>query len=114
MPTVSTSIPKALGNNNQLLRQTGIIQGINMTILLDCGASCNLVRPGLVSQLVGTQQLQIQRFDGSMTPNTKVNVRQSSIEMNGTKFRDIAFIKCSLPSSHDIIFGQPWFAKYQP
>jgi len=24
------------------------------------------------------------------------------------------FTKWMLPSSHDIIFGKPWFAKYQP
>ena len=63
-----------------LLQKAGSIDGIPVTILLDCRASANLTRPGLATKVLSSQQGQLKGFNGSLTSPAELAARTSGPE----------------------------------
>ena len=64
---VNISQVNEINYNPHLLRKTKSIDGILVRILLECGASANVIRPGLATTVLRLQRGQLKRFDGSLT-----------------------------------------------
>ena len=54
--TINTVQANAESYSSSMLRKQRTINGTPVTILLDCGASTNFIRPGLITKVVSTQQ----------------------------------------------------------
>ncbi|KAF1334823.1 Retroelement pol polyprotein, partial [Globisporangium splendens] len=75
----------------------GRIDGNDVHILIDSGASTNL----------------IQRFDGRRTKK-QANEVEASCQVQDKKFEAMQFTEWDLPKSHDVIFDQSWFVEHNP
>ncbi|OWZ20975.1 Retroelement pol Polyprotein [Phytophthora megakarya] len=82
-------------NAHQLLAKKGKLNGTPVKILLDSDADHNVVRKGLVTQVVRRKKAIAERFDGSVTDAQWVN-------------------EWDLPATHDVILGKPWFSRFNP
>ena len=100
--------------SNELIRLDGKFESQDVRILLDSGANHNVVRPGLATDVIAEGQTQVERFDGSLTSVKKMKKCRGTVVAKGMEFRDLVFTEWELPQSHDVIFGKPWFTKYQP
>ncbi|KAF4039828.1 hypothetical protein GN244_ATG07984 [Phytophthora infestans] len=64
-----------------LFIKKGRINGRDVRILLDTGASTNMIKPGMASNVLLSRRLQAQRFDGTLTPATDVKHVEAPILM---------------------------------
>ena len=51
----------------RLLVREGVIGNKSVNILIDSGAFTNIIKPGLESKILSTQNVQARRFDGTWT-----------------------------------------------
>ncbi|KAF1333192.1 polyprotein, partial [Globisporangium splendens] len=91
----------------------GRVDGNDVRILIDSGASTNLIQRGLVKKVLNTAVIEAQGFDGRRTKK-QVNEVEASCQVQDKKFEAMQFTEWDLPNSHDVIFGQPWFVKHNP
>ncbi|KAF1326163.1 Retroelement pol polyprotein, partial [Globisporangium splendens] len=89
------------------------LYGNDVRILIDSGASTNLIQRGLVKKVLNTAVIEAQGFDGRRTKK-QVNEVEASCQVQDKKFEAMQFTEWDLPNSHDVIFGQPWFVKHNP
>lgn len=99
---------------NELLRMDGVLDGRPVKIMLDSGASNNVIRPGIAKKIVKVAATKVERFDGTLTATKLIRRCKGDVTMGNYEFKDLEFTEWELPPSHDIIFGKPWFTKYQP
>ncbi|CAI5714125.1 unnamed protein product [Peronospora farinosa] len=111
---VSSSVQSDMPAQSRLLVRDGVIGGNSVNILIDSGASTNLIRPGLASKVLSEQKVQARRFDGTWTPSHPTKRVEDTIYIEGMEFPRMQFTEWDLPDTHDLIFGQPWFTKYNP
>ncbi|KAF1319537.1 Retroelement pol polyprotein, partial [Globisporangium splendens] len=97
-----------------LIRKKGSIGDREVTILLDCGASANMIRPGLASKVIYVRQGRLQSFDGTLTTLLDISTVEASVAMKEGKFQDVRFTESDLAPEHDVIFGLPWFRQFDP
>ncbi|KAF1331550.1 Retroelement pol polyprotein, partial [Globisporangium splendens] len=83
-------------------------------ILLDTGATSNLIKPGIASKVLCSRRIQAQRFDGTVTPFKTVKEVEATVKLRETTFPAMKFVEWNLPDGHDVIFGKPWFSRYNP
>ncbi|KAF1317743.1 Retroelement pol polyprotein, partial [Globisporangium splendens] len=91
----------------------GRVDGNDVRILIDSGASTNLIQRGLVKKVLNTAVIEAQGFDGRRTKK-QVNEVEASCQVQDKKFEAMQFTEWDLPNSHDVIFGQPWFVEHNP
>ncbi|POM69824.1 Pol protein [Phytophthora palmivora] len=114
VPTdVKVNAVKSERKNNIFIKK-GRVNGKDVRILLDMGASTNRIKPGLASTVLLSRRLQAQRFDGTLTPLTDVKHVEAPVSMDGHFFPTMEFVEWKLSESHDIIFGKPWFEGFNP
>lgn len=99
---------------NELVRINGNCDHKPVVIMLDSGATCNVVRPGLTDKVTKTGMTQVTRFDGSSTQTKEVKKGDVDIEFAGFLFKKVPVMEWTMSSAHDVILGKPWFSKYQP
>ncbi|GMF41074.1 unnamed protein product [Phytophthora fragariaefolia] len=99
---------------NELIRKSGLCEGKRVTIMLDTGATCNVIRPGLGDTIPDTLISQVTLIDGSTTKKRTVHKGKVTVEMDGYRFRDLEVLVWFMSPEHDVILGKPWFTKYQP
>uniref|UniRef100_A0AAV1TGI5 CCHC-type domain-containing protein n=1 Tax=Peronospora matthiolae TaxID=2874970 RepID=A0AAV1TGI5_9STRA len=99
---------------SRLLVRDGVIGYKPVKILIDSGASTNLIKPGLASTVLSEQMVQARRFDGTWTSNQPTKRVEDTILIDGMEFPKMQFTEWDLPDTHDLIFGQPWFTMYNP
>nr|CCA26867.1 putative retroelement pol polyprotein [Albugo laibachii Nc14] len=97
---------------SRLLVRDSVIGNKSVKILIDTGASTNLIKPGLASKARSVQKVQARRFDGTWTSSQTTKRVQDTILMEGMEFPKMQFTEWDRPDTHDLIFGQPWFTKY--
>ncbi|KAF1319509.1 hypothetical protein FI667_g13119, partial [Globisporangium splendens] len=97
-----------------LIRKKRFIGDREVTILLDCGASANMIRPSLASKVIHIRQGRLQRFDGTLTTLMDIPTVEASVTMKEGKFQDMRFTESDLAPEHDAIFGLPWFRQFDP
>ncbi|KAF1327470.1 Retroelement pol polyprotein, partial [Globisporangium splendens] len=76
-----------IARKSNLFVVDGRVDGNDVGILIDSGASTNLIQPNEV---------------------------EASCQVQDKKFEAMQFTEWDLPNSHDVIFGQPWFVKHNP
>ena len=103
-----------VGQQPTLLRKRGMINGAPVTILLDCGASTNVICPSLVSRVIDKSQGQLKRLDGSLTSPAELSTVEATVRMSDREFVNMIFMESPLDADQDIIFGLPWFRDYAP
>ncbi|KAF1333226.1 hypothetical protein FI667_g2804, partial [Globisporangium splendens] len=81
-----------IARKSNLFVVNGRVDGNDVRILIDSGASTNLIQRGLVKKVLNTAVIEAQGFGGR---RTKKQVNE-------------------VEASHDVIFGQPWFVKHNP
>ncbi|OWZ06907.1 LOW QUALITY PROTEIN: hypothetical protein PHMEG_00020775 [Phytophthora megakarya] len=98
----ATAIISATRTESSLVRKEGMVSlyGTPVTILLDSGADHNVKRCGLAD----TYAVSVSRLNVSMAKTT--DDVKNEVEADNCKYK--------LSPSHDVIFGAPWFAKYNP
>ncbi|CAI5728185.1 unnamed protein product [Peronospora farinosa] len=111
---VSSSVQSDMPTQSRLLVRDGVIGGNSVKILIDSGASTNLIRPGLASKVLSEQKVQARRFDGTWTSSHPTKRVEDTIYIEGMEFPRMQFTEWDLPNTHDLIFGQPWFTKKTP
>ena len=82
--------------------------------MLDCGATCNVVKPGLLQRVTSEVAIQVTRFDGTNTTKRKVKKGVANIFFDGNQFSDIPVIEWPMSNSQDVILGKPWFTAHEP
>ncbi|KAF1319757.1 Retroelement pol polyprotein, partial [Globisporangium splendens] len=102
-----------IARKSNLFVVNGRVDDNNVRILIDSGASTNLIQRGLVKKVLNTAVIEAQGFDGRRTKK-QVNEVEASCQVQDKKFEAMQFTEWDLPNSHDVIFGQPWFAKHNP
>ena len=112
--TVNTLQNNGVNYRPHLLRKTGSIDGVPVLILLDCGASTNVIRPGLATKVLRSQRGQLKRFDGSLTPPADLATVEATVRTNEGEFSNMIFTETHLDAEQDVIFGLPWFQEYAP
>ncbi|KAE9315814.1 hypothetical protein PR003_g18892 [Phytophthora rubi] len=111
--TVKVNAVKSDHKSNLFIKK-GRINGRDVRILLDTGASTNMITPGLASNVLLSRRLRAQRFDGTLTPAKDVRHVEAPVSMDGYFFLAMEFVEWKLPESHDVIFGKPWFKDHNP
>ncbi|POM69883.1 LOW QUALITY PROTEIN: Retroelement pol Polyprotein [Phytophthora palmivora] len=81
--------------------QQSRVNGKDVRILLDMGASTNMIKPGLAGTVLLSRRLQAQRFNGTLTPLTDVKHVEAPVSMDGYFFRMMEFVEWKLSESHD-------------
>ncbi|DAZ95950.1 TPA: hypothetical protein N0F65_009112 [Lagenidium giganteum] len=99
-------------NERELVRKAGTVDDKHVTIMLDSGATSNMIRPGLAERVTAVRQTQIQRFDGTWTQPAPMKKVEAQVTMDGHDFGNMEFTELS--DNHDVIFGNPWFTQHQP
>ncbi|KAF1330411.1 polyprotein, partial [Globisporangium splendens] len=102
-----------IARKSNLFVVNGRVDGNDVRILIDSGASTNLIQRGLVKKVLNTAVIEAQGFDGRRTKK-QVNEVEASCQVQDKKFEAMQFTEWDLPNSHDVIFGQPWFVKHNP
>jgi len=109
----SNMLPIYTAEEQTLLIKKGNVNNKEVNILIDSGGSSNLIRPGLSSNICHNMKVTAKAFDNSESTKT-VNVVKETVFMEGRTFKDISFMEWPLPSTHDVLLGQPWCVKYNP
>lgn len=109
---LNTATIQTLPAPNELIRKPGLCEGKRATIMLDTGATCNVIRPGLVDSIHETLVSQVALFDGSTTDKRAVHKGKVTIEMD--RFKDVDVLEWTMSPENDVILGKPWSTKYQP
>ena len=99
---------------NDLIHKQGTCDGTHVTIMFDSGATCNVVRPGLVKKLTQSSVSQVTRFDGTSTSARSIKKGAATIVFDRYRFHNLQVMEWPLGSVHDVIFGKPWFTRFQP
>ncbi|KAF1325142.1 Retroelement pol polyprotein, partial [Globisporangium splendens] len=102
-----------IARKSNLFVVNGRVDGNDVRILIDSGASTNLIQRGLVKKVLNTAVIEAQGFDGRRTKK-QVNEVEASCQVQDKKFEAMQFTEWDLPNSHDVIFGQPWFVEHNP
>jgi len=101
--------------SHALMNVAGTICDKPVRILVDSGATNNLCRQNLSSNVVAMKKVSIQGFDGRSTPQQSVNEISATIKFDGWTFTDQKFTEWDLGSKKfDVILGKPWFYQYNP
>ncbi|POM67648.1 Hypothetical protein PHPALM_16314 [Phytophthora palmivora] len=99
VPTdVKVNAVKSERKSNLFIKK-GRVNGKDVRILLDTGASTNMIKPGLASTVLLSRRLQAQRFDGTLTPLTDVKQVESPVSMDGYFFPTMEFVEWKLSES---------------
>ncbi|KAF1313207.1 Retroelement pol polyprotein, partial [Globisporangium splendens] len=101
-------------SDRDLVVKQGTCEGDNATIMLDSGATCNVVKPDFLKQVTNKATIQVTRFDGTNTVKKKVNKGFVNVAFGERTFRNVPVIEWPMNNTHDVILGKPWFTKYQP
>ncbi|KAF1321051.1 Retroelement pol polyprotein, partial [Globisporangium splendens] len=101
-------------SGRDLVVKQGTCEGENANIMLDSGATCNVVKPGFLKQVTNKATIQVTRFDGTNTVKKKVNKGFVNVAFGERTFRNVPVIEWPMNNTHDVILGKPWFTKYQP
>ncbi|CEG35179.1 Aspartic peptidase domain [Plasmopara halstedii] len=105
-----TSTLPTMHRENELIRRQGTCEGKPAAIMLDSGATCNVVRPGLANNMSTSGVSQVTRFDGTSSRGRSVKKGTATIGFSRYRFQ---VIKWPLRSAHDVILGKPWSTKFQ-
>ncbi|OWZ12754.1 DNA binding protein, partial [Phytophthora megakarya] len=97
-----------------LFIKKGRINGKDVRIWLDTGASTNMIKSGLASTVLLSRHLQAQRFNGTLTTPTDVKHVETPVSMDDYFFPTMEFVEWKLSESHDVIFGKLWFEEINP
>ncbi|CCI11391.1 unnamed protein product [Albugo candida] len=97
-----------------LLRNTGAIDGTPVTILLDCGASTNVIRPGLAAKVISTQRGQLNRFNGSLTSPDELATVEATVHKREGKFSNMTFTETRLDADQDVNFWSSVVSRIRP
>ena len=81
-----------------------MIDGAPVTILLDCGASTNVICPSLVSRVIDKSQGQLKRLDGSLTSPAELSTVEATVRMSDREFVNMIFMESPLDADQDVIF----------
>ncbi|POM77209.1 Hypothetical protein PHPALM_5440 [Phytophthora palmivora] len=81
---------------SSLFIKKGRVNGKDVRILLDTGASTNMIKPGLASTVLLSRSLQAQRFDVTLTPLTDVKQVEAPVSMDGYFFPTMEFVEWKL------------------
>jgi len=100
-------------SGKDLIIKQGNCDGEDAMILLDSGATCNVVKPGYLKRASTAKTFQVTRFDGSNTVKKNVREGVADIEFDGRIYRDLPVIEWPM-QQHDVILGKPWFTEFQP
>ena len=92
------------------LRKRGMIDGVQGTILLDCGTSTSVIRPGLASRVISKHRGQLKRFDGSLTSPAELSTVEATVRMSDIEFAYMIFTESPLDADQDVILGFRGFA----
>ena len=110
----SSSFGSDMPVQGRLLVRDGVIENKSVKILIDSGASTNLIKPDLASKILSAQKVQARRFDGTWTSSQPTNRVEDTVRIDGMEFPRMQLMEWDLMDTHDLIFGQPWFTKYNP
>lgn len=69
---------------------------------------------GLATQVVRRKKAIAERFDGSVTEAQWVSEVKANMTLEGYVLDDMLFSEWSLPVTHDVILGKPWFSHFNP
>ena len=97
-----------------LIVKKGHLDDRTVNIMLDSGATCNVVKPGLLQRVTSEVAIQVTRFDGTNTTKRKVKKGVANICFDGNQFSDIPVIEWPMSNSQDVILGKPWFTAHEP
>ena len=111
--TSAESIVVSDFTGKDLIIKAGVCDDKPCKILLDSGATCNIVKPGYLKRSTALKTFQVTRFDGSSTVKKDVPEGIADIEFDGHVFRDMPVIEWPM-DHHDVILGKPWFTTFQP
>ena len=101
----SANIPVALNRR---------LNGVPVTILLDCESVANVVRPGLATKVFNKQREQLKQFDGSLTNSAELSTVEANFDTSEGDFSEMLVSESRLDAEHDLIFGLTWFRKHKP
>ncbi|DBA01024.1 TPA: hypothetical protein N0F65_002634 [Lagenidium giganteum] len=99
--TVNEMPPKA----SNLLIKTGTIDGTEVKIMFDTGATTNLLRPGIAKKVVAIKDTSARRFDGTETPKFQTNIVEATVEVEGSNWGAVDFVEWDLSRDFDAIVG---------
>ncbi|KAF0706182.1 hypothetical protein As57867_006777, partial [Aphanomyces stellatus] len=106
---------KAAAPENKLMIVQGAIDGKSVRILIDCGASNLLCRPGLAKKVIRSKEVQAEGFDGHCSGIKKVKEAAGTLCFGQWTFSDLIFTEWDLgKKDFDIILGKPWFFRFNP
>ncbi|KAF0696509.1 Aste57867_12747 [Aphanomyces stellatus] len=106
---------KAAAPENKLMIVQGAIDGKSVRILIDCGASNLLCRPGLAKKVIRSKEVQAEGFDRHFSGIKKVNEAAGTLCFGQWTFSDLIFTEWDLgKKDFDIILGKPWFFRFNP
>ncbi|CAI5708341.1 unnamed protein product [Peronospora effusa] len=88
---VSSSVQSDMPAQSRLLVRDGVIGCNSVNILIDSGASTNLIRPGLASKVLSEQRVQARRFDGTWTSSQPTKRVEGTIYIEGMEFPRMQF-----------------------
>lgn len=104
---------------HHLVIKKGYLDGRPVRILLDSGATDNLIRPHLVSwDVLKTKQVKMVGFDGLARPATEATDCIASVDfvsdLPGEGFTTVFTTWDLGPKNFDVILGKPWFHDFNP
>jgi hypothetical protein len=101
-------------SGKELVVKHGFCDDANANIMLDSGATCNVVKPGFLKRVSDSATIRVTRFDASTTMVKKVKKGLVDVDFDGHTFRNVSVLEWPMKNSHDLILGKPWFTEYLP
>ncbi len=100
---------------HDLMIKDGIVNGQNVKILIDSGASNTICRSGLGENVVEEKPIRISGFDGKPSKEPNAKFYEETLEVDGYMYKETPMIEWNITDKDfDFILGQPWFRKHNP
>ncbi|OWZ12580.1 hypothetical protein PHMEG_00014232 [Phytophthora megakarya] len=92
---ISTPTLSPVHRENELIRKQGTCEGQPFVIMFGSGATCNVVRAGLVDNMSASGVSQVTRFDGTSTRARSAKKGIASIGFGCYHFRKLQVRECT-------------------
>uniref|UniRef100_A0AAV1USU7 Uncharacterized protein n=1 Tax=Peronospora matthiolae TaxID=2874970 RepID=A0AAV1USU7_9STRA len=96
-----------------LLKKGAFVIGKNCRLLIDCGATHNVLKPKIYDGQRKPVTVHVTTFNGDKV-TAPTRELKTSVQMDGVQFNDVAFTEWKTSSAYDRILGQPWLQNMNP
>ncbi|GMF54381.1 unnamed protein product [Phytophthora fragariaefolia] len=112
--TVGVQAATSGQSSTSLFIQSATVDGHAVRLLIDSGATHNILKPGVVAGSKAPRAVQVRGFDGQLSsPTARADV-SATVEFDGQTFPSVRFMEWPMSQDYDGILGQEWLRRSNP